>query len=179
MSKEWLDYPVGVFRLAARTAIGGILLSVVTCVTSGWLYILIAANQYNLQDGFKYLSIPSLTETAVMTLTLIPAIGILSLYGIPILWIQLGCVSRILQEENTLHDWFILAYCQMLLTYIWLSKAECGSFWGWHLASLAATLFVLGIIHGFLAWMIMRRLKLMGRASHDVVKEKEEKGNVP
>lgn len=157
MSDSWLDYPLGVFRAAARTAIGGLILSIFACMAGEWLYIVIVANLDSLGSESHCYYFPDLYDMIGVFLGTL-AIGALSLCGIPLILLQLGCVCRILLEENLLRYWFIIAYSQALLTYIFSAiTSDSYNFWGKNFASITVTLLILGIIHGLLAWCIQRQ----------------------
>jgi len=182
MAKEWFDYPLGAFRAAAGTAIGGILLAILAHMMGSFLYLMMDTN---LKDGFQYFSFnPSLSDFGefMLLLPFISAVGFLSLYGIPLVLIQLGCFGQIVWEQKVLHSWFVLAYCQVPLTYICLSAMEgyYEGLWGWHLASIAVSLLVLGVIHAFLVWLLRWRIRFENRASDgDVIAEEDVGCHLP
>jgi len=158
MSDSWIDYPIGAFRAAASSTIGGLFLCVLACVTGEWLHMVMDSNLDCLEYGFYSFCFPEFSEM-VWVFFVLPMIGVLSGYGIPLVLLQLGCVILILREENMLHCWFGLAYCQALLTYICLSVMGYHGFGGWHLASITVTLLVLGVTHGLLVWFMAWRIK--------------------
>jgi hypothetical protein len=113
-----------------------------------------------------------------MEFVLIAGMGFLSLYGIPFGLLQLGCLCKIFQDENVLRNWFVIAYCQALLTYLYLAMWGYEGFLGKNFASIAITLLILGGIHGFLAWAMNRRIKLERRTSHDYLPLGEDEGSL-
>jgi len=93
---------------------------------------------------------------AAAMLPFISGMGILCLYGIPFVVIQVICFHQIIFEgNNLLHNWFATAYCQAILMYLSTSVVQGRGFWREHTTDLAIALFVLGILHAFLTWVII------------------------
>ena len=176
MADNGFDYPLGAFRAAASTITGVIFLVISACVVGQSLQAVIFCFLDNLGYGFPSISFSEIMEATVAGLFLLPFLGIFSLYGIPLILLQFGCVIQIFQEEKALRNWFILAYCQALLVYIFIGKND--RFGGMNLASIAITLLVLGGIHGFLAWAMNRRIKSEGRILYEYLPLDEEKGTL-
>jgi len=166
MINSWLDYLIRLFRATARTAIGGVFLCVLACTAGEWIHLFIAEN---IEYGIRSLTFPDFFDL-MGTFVLIPASGVVRGWGIPLMLLQLGCVILILQAKHLLHCWFGLAYCQALLTTVFLVEISNG-FERWHLASIAVTLLILGVTHALLAWFLAWRIKR--GAPHDDVPEPE------
>jgi len=173
MKKEWLDYPIGAFRAAASTMIGSFFLSYFACLVATLLYGVIVMISDGVENGFDFSHLPNWAEVLSLPFV-VSGMGILGLYGIPFSLIQAGYFCQILQEENVFRNCFILAYCQVLLTYLWGAIWEEAGFWGWNFACIAITLFILGGTHGFLTWTMTRRRKSAGRTSRDDVLNGED-----
>ena len=178
MINNWLDYPIRAFRATARTVIGRFFLCVLACTAGEWIHLFIAEN---IEYGIRSLTFPDFYDLQG-TFILIPVSGVVRGWGIPLLLLQLGGFNLILRGKHILHYWFGLAYCQALLTTIFLAEMSCG-FKRWHLTSVAATLLTLGVTHGLLAWFTAWRKKsekqvtvLAERETNEAVWEKVELG---
>ena len=155
--KHIFDDYINVLMAVIRTIIGRIFLFISACLIGAWISMGFFSMIFNLPHNT--LNWSDLLETP-MVLFFINGMGILGLYGIPFIIIQVICFYQIIiEEKNLLHGWFAAAYCQATLTYLFLSIPGGYGFLSEHAIDFAIAVLFLGAIHAFITWVMIWRNK--------------------
>jgi len=156
--KHIFDDFISVWMAVVRTIIGRIFLFISACVVGQWMGFGFISMIFGMShDAFDW---GDLVEMLVV-LPFISGAGILGLYGIPFVIIQIICFHQIIcEEKNLLHSWFATAYCQVTLTYLFTSIWEERGLLREHTTDFAIAVLVLGGIHAFFAWFMAWRTPL-------------------
>ena len=147
MKTSWTDYPIGLFAAAAQSTVGGVLLSITAWACGAWVYISTPFDWFKYGfPGKKYL-LRDLAE-AMAIIPVSSALGIIGLIGIPFVITQWICAYQIvLREEARLHRCFLIAYCQVFLTYTTESFMGGHRFFDRHVFNCLQGLLILAFAH--------------------------------
>ena len=146
MKSEWIDYPVSVIIAATRTTVGAILLFILAC---GFGHLAFWMTQPEVLSPSNYTGRWYYVEDALASWPISVALGVLGLWGLPSLAIQIVCFHHLIwTEKSRLHLFFAVAAAQTLLAFLFHGFVLG---WVWDTAvTLALACIALGLPYGIL-----------------------------